>query len=258
MKKNKDNRHRHTIDFVRRIFQEKGVELLEKEYVNNATKMLCKCCVGHIFKIRFNQFRGCPKCNLCKRPQSTLKYSSEDVRDMFKKYGCELLSSYINVNSNLKYRCACGHFSTTFLYAFRKNKRCNKCAKKGANNPSWIKDRQEANSRKMFRTKCHCLVRHSLQATGRKKILKTPKILGYSSEELRKHVVNHPNWEKIKNKCWHIDHIFPIKAFLDHGIEDLKIINCLENLQPISGHDNFCKSAKYNEMEFLKWIEKKL
>jgi hypothetical protein len=33
----------------------------------------------------------------------------------------------------------------------------------------------------------------------------------------------------------HVDHIFPIQAFLDHGILDLKTINALDNLRPMLG-----------------------
>ena len=62
---------------------------------------------------------------------------------------------------------------------------------------------------------------------------------------------------KVKNKKWEVDHVFPIKAFLDYGISDLKIINCLDNLQPLSEYDNCSKNAKYDCVEFEKWLVSK-
>ena len=60
----------------------------------------------------------------------------------------------------------------------------------------------------------------------------------------------------VQDEKWHIDHIFPISAFFEHGITDLKLINHLENLQPLSQKDNNEKSAKYNTNQFKRWLSK--
>lgn len=44
---------------------------------------------------------------------------------------------------------------------------------------------------------------------------------------------------------WHVDHIKPVKAFLDEGVKDPAIINALDNLQPLWAQDNRRKSARY-------------
>ena len=44
---------------------------------------------------------------------------------------------------------------------------------------------------------------------------------------------------------WHIDHIKPIKAFLDEGEVDFNIINNPSNLQPLWAKDNLLKGARY-------------
>lgn len=62
------------------------------------------------------------------------------------------------------------------------------------------------------------------------------------------------NWATIKDENWHIDHVFPIKAFMEHNIHDIKIINCLENLQPLTKTDNLTKSDKYDKSHFLEWL----
>ena len=46
-------------------------------------------------------------------------------------------------------------------------------------------------------------------------------------------------------KEWHIDHIRPIKHFLDSGIDSLEIINNPLNLQPLWAKDNLLKGSKY-------------
>ena len=68
------------------------------------------------------------------------------------------------------------------------------------------------------------------------------------------HIKSHPNWEKIKDQDWHLDHIFPLQAFLEHNIKDIKLINCLDNLQPLLGKENISKGDKYNKEQFLNWL----
>ena len=52
-------------------------------------------------------------------------------------------------------------------------------------------------------------------------------------------------WDNHGRKGWHIDHIKPVKAFLDEGITDPAIINALDNLQPLWAHENLSKGARY-------------
>ena len=54
---------------------------------------------------------------------------------------------------------------------------------------------------------------------------------------------------------WSIDHIFPIKAFVEHGITDMSIINSLDNLQPLLLSENISKSDKYCEKDFFTWLK---
>ena len=74
--------------------------------------------------------------------------------------------------------------------------------------------------------------------------------------ELQEHIKNDPNWVGVKDEDWHIDHFWPIQAFVDHGINDMALINCLENLRPITQRENNIKSGKYDEKKFLKWLNK--
>jgi len=79
-------------------------------------------------------------------------------------------------------------------------------------------------------------------------------LLGYRPIDLQNHILNHPDYKNCIGKEWHVDHIFPIQAFLDHGILDLKIINKLSNLRPMLGPENLQKADKYDEKEFTEWL----
>jgi hypothetical protein len=94
-----------------------------------------------------------------------------------------------------------------------------------------------------------------MKATAQKKTKHTHELLGYRPKDLQEHILNHPNMANCKGQEWHVDHIWPIQAFVDHGILDLKIINALSNLRPIPGQENILKAAKYNKVEFEEWLE---
>lgn len=74
-------------------------------------------------------------------------------------------------------------------------------------------------------------------------------IVGYNREDLKNHLsslfLEGMSWSNYGE--WHIDHIKPIKVFLEEGIFDPKIVNALSNLQPLWKKDNFKKGSKYKE-----------
>lgn len=81
-----------------------------------------------------------------------------------------------------------------------------------------------------------------IRRMGGKKNSSTYELLGYSSEQLKLHLENlftegmsWENWGK-----WHIDHKIPISKF-NKNINP-KIVNSLENLQPMWAVDNIRKS----------------
>lgn len=96
-----------------------------------------------------------------------------------------------------------------------------------------------------------------LNVTGRVKNKRTAELLGYDYRQLQEHITTHPNYDNVKDGNWHIDHIFPIKAFIDYDIFDLKLINCLENLRPITAKENCSKNDRYDCADFEKWLKNK-
>jgi 5-methylcytosine-specific restriction endonuclease McrA len=119
-----------TFEYVKNYFKEQGCELLEKEYINNSTKMRYKCNCGEASEISFGEFkRGgrCMKCGIKKRTNKnrlTFKY----VYNFFKEQKCELLEkTYINSRTPIRYRCECKNISKINFYDFKQGGRCFKC-----------------------------------------------------------------------------------------------------------------------------------
>lgn len=90
-----------------------------------------------------------------------------------------------------------------------------------------------------------CLARVQDNFGGRR--AKYEKVIGYTMEELAAHIEKQfkegMSWDNRSE--WHIDHIRPIKSFLDAGITNPAVINALSNLQPLWAEDNLSKGAKY-------------
>ncbi len=242
---------KYSTEQVAEMFRSGGCELLDV-YTHCETRLKYKCSCGNISQIKLHKFLNGHRCG-CKLKS---KLTIEEVAKEFTDRGCKLLETeFKNTNASIRYVCKCGRESKTTLSAFRSAGNCRHCGY--LKNPRYIKDRTEYKSRQMFRNKCSYILHHTLRSLGTKKAGHTRDLLGYSALELRAHIESHPNWPNVKYKKWHIDHIFPVVAFIDAGIKDTKLINCLENLQPITQKENNHKSAKYDKDKFLAWLADK-
>jgi hypothetical protein len=80
---------------------------------------------------------------------------------------------------------------------------------------------------------------------GKTKQDHTVNLLGYTAEDLKQHLEklfrDGMSWENYGE--WHIDHIKPISSFDKDA--DPKVINSLENLQPLWALENYVKSNKF-------------
>ncbi|MFW6172287.1 MAG: hypothetical protein ACOC5T_00885 [Elusimicrobiota bacterium] len=260
-----NNGQRLKYDFVRKFFEENGCKLLSKEYKNARAYLeyICEC--GNKSKITFDSFRRGHRCKKCATRKKALKQSLnyEYVKEFIKNKNCVLLSKkYKNAKQKLKIQCQCDLIFYRCFNNFKSKKQyiCPKCSlrkRSGSNHYEWNSDREHVILTKQVREKSYKMIKNILKLSGKIKKDKTDIILGYKTSDLVHHIQNHPNWENINKNSWHIDHIFPIKAFLDHGITDLKIINCLDNLQPLNAKDNLIKNDKYDLVLFRKWLRKR-
>lgn len=105
------------------------------------------------------------------------------------------------------------------------------------------------------RRECSRFIRSTLyrvlSLTGDDERGKSVDIIGYTPDELKVHLESQfkdgMSWENRSE--WHIDHIKPVSVFIKEGITDPKIINALDNLQPLFATENLRKSNKYNKVE---------
>jgi hypothetical protein len=242
-------------------FAANGCELLD-EYTGSMTKMNYKCSCGNISAISWNNFTKGKRCGQCVKYGQKKKRSLEEVQAIFAARGCEFLDlNFKNIRHKHNYRCKCGKDSKISFAAFHfQEQYCKQCGiekNKGEGNPAWRPDREQKRKDDLFRKRLYAMLRRSLQATGKDKVGHTSDMLGYSPKELQEHLTKHPDWEKVRKKNWHIDHIWPVKAFLDHGITDVAVINSLDNLRPSTQKANNRKWAHYDREAFGEWLARK-
>ena len=217
-------------------FKSNNCELLE-EYKNSYTPMKYQCSCGNISKIRYYDFKKGVRCAKCKsnKQKKLFSHSQEEINVIFNENGFNVIGIYINNRTPLECICSKGHFIKITLNSINNNQGCIKCKndrqsvnQTGELNHRWIRDR----------TKVRDIQRlQDLSTTYTQKFRKNKNIIDINL---------------------HVDHIFPIKAFVEHGIYDLDIINCEDNLQILSKEENLKKCAKYDETIFLNWIKDKL
>ena len=96
------------------------------------------------------------------------------------------------------------------------------------------------------RTKYKNCIRRFIRATGKKKCSKTEIMVGYSQTDFVRHIESQfkegMSWSD--RESFHVDHKIPVAEFFRRGITDPKIINALENLQPLFPQENRIKSDK--------------
>lgn len=251
-------------------FKKQFCELLEEPSLTKPMKYVCNC--GNISKIKWQNFKNssrCKKCAIQKTKENNPKRLNikNKIKTYFKENNCELLNTkYINQSSELYFICECGNISTTTWKSFQKGCRCQFCAKikiknryipSGENHFRWNKDRCRISLNKTIRNRIKKSLKRTLKTINKNKTSKTFDMLGYTKEQLIYHIEHHPNWNNIKHFDWELDHHFPIKAFIDYKIYNIKLINCLENLNPLEKSKNRSKNDSYSKKEFEKWLLKK-
>ena len=106
------------IDTVKTIFEDNGCHLISSEYKDTTTPLKYVCQCGHInylplYRFDRGQGRVCPSCSGSK------KKSIEEVRAIFKREGCKLLSPTYKWNrQKVTYVARCGHLHKIKASAF--------------------------------------------------------------------------------------------------------------------------------------------
>jgi len=122
---------KHTIETIRKAFEEKNCTLLSTEYLGYTEYLYYICNNGHKTRTTWKDFlrgHGCRECATNENADKQ-RHSLEEVQDIFKNGGCKLLSNtYKNSNGKLKYICSCGNDKAEIdLSHFERGQRCNDC-----------------------------------------------------------------------------------------------------------------------------------
>lgn len=252
---------KYDYDDVKQLFQERGCTLLSESYSNNKTKLQyrCKCGnVAHKTLDRFLHSKG--ECSNCVSPKQRDTISISEVKKQFASHGCKLLETeYVSFDTPMKFICKCGNIAHKKLKHINPQLgiRCKQCSiHHGESHPMWNPDREAIRLRKIVHDRCRAAVRNCIRRSGQIKCKPTHKYVRFTDAQLIERLKSFPSWETLRDSDWALDHIFPVKAFLDHQICDPEIINCLDNLQPLSREENLRKADSYNETAFLTWLNK--
>lgn len=80
---------RPNIKIIGKFFESKGYELLSDKYVNDSGKLLYKCLVGHIYSMRWGNFRHGKRCPECDRVKNSLSKSGDNHYNWKGGISCE-------------------------------------------------------------------------------------------------------------------------------------------------------------------------
>lgn len=262
----KKNNTKYSYEEIVSLFIQHGCKIMEFKscHLKSKIKYTCKC--GSICTKSLSAFIKSNNCDNCRpkffKTSPNRRVTIEKISTLCKKYGCKLLSNnYYDNRQLLNFICSCGNHFSKNIESFKLAPRCKKCTfehrksiNSGSKNPNWNPNRDIVKNNKKFKIKAHNMLKQCFKNLKLNKENDTVVLLGYSIKDLINHIENDKNWPLLKNNKWHIDHIFPIKAFLDYGITDLKIVNALDNLRPISPEENYKKYYNYSIKEFEAWL----
>ncbi len=125
-----------------KTFRNFNYEVIEEVEKKNHRRFKVKCPKGHE-TIMYNQvFERGGRCRVCNNEEKSKKLRKplEDVKNEFKEGGCELLSSYVNMDTPVSYKCSCGNISKITLGAFRNGIRCGCQVPRGKAHPLYNHD----------------------------------------------------------------------------------------------------------------------
>lgn len=111
----------------------------------------------------------------------------------------------------------------------------------------WHKNKLKTDRKYKLAQVARRLLHRALGVAGNVKAKNTEKYHGYSSDDLILRLettfTEGMSWSNYGE--WHIDHIKPLKSFINEGQFDPAVINSLSNLQALWAKDNMSKGAKY-------------
>ena len=196
----------------------------------------------------------CKDCNKEKIKRKDEWHSDYRCNPCFRKIrGRQLGEKYGKVQTKTSYYCI---DCNTFLCFSVRIKRCNSCHTKfmsarftGERNPAFkVENREYRKECNKIRVMIGGCLNNALKSNNEIKTKKLFELLDYSLEDFKLHLESlfqeGMTWENHGKYGWHIDHIVPVSWFIENNYFDIKVVNCLKNLQPLWAKDNLSKKDK--------------
>ena len=139
------SKNKLTLSYIKESFEVEGYTLLSTEYKNSNTKLVCMCPVGHVYHVKWDNWKQgcrCSECYTLSRKGTPNRLITIDlVRESFESGGYTLLSTeYVNNNTKLDYICPNGHkHSVTWGHWNTSKSRCPHCSNKAKHLIAYIR-----------------------------------------------------------------------------------------------------------------------
>lgn len=210
--------------------------------------MKTKVCVGHVKgkrKTKISWYEKIDKRFAIKHGVS--RFNSDLMDDRHKP--CIKCAGTIRITNSMKCaicQCKDGKFALIPIKTRDKDVRAysDNVSKKGARREyarEWARKNKDI---VILRNMIHRLI-DNWKGTGEQ----AEALLGYTAKDLKSHLEakfeEGMHWNNHTMKGWHIDHIKPVSKFIKEGITCPKIINGLDNLQPLWANENLRKGSKF-------------
>lgn len=141
---------------IKAFVKERGYNLIEiKEYKGVNSKITIQCSHGHKpYTVGFNGFKNGSNCQECKneKMRELFSFTKEQVINSLKQEGYELMSDYINANTNIIVKCPKGHIYETIFGNFKSGHRCAICRKCAKYTYKQVKEEIEKEGYKLMST----------------------------------------------------------------------------------------------------------
>lgn len=249
----------HSLTFVemRESAARRGWEYVSGDYKIGQDILMFRCARGHVRSVKALSAVHGRACRDCLGLEIA---PVEMVRECFDAAAYTVSTAgYKTARSVLPCVCPKGHNWVTTYKAFKRGTRCFTCACASRGEKTRLRYATRggppAAERKNWTTRYLSLLPRITKTTTFKKTQKTALILGYTPAQFSAHIQGHPAWQKLgDNGVYQIDHIFPVAAWLDYGVTDPRLVNALENLQPLTPQANRQKWDLYNHAQFENYL----
>lgn len=194
-------------------------------------------------------------CKECVREAKNKRYAEniDRMRENAKRYRCNNIEEhrrrereYSRINSD-KRDARVSAFCKSNPDKVREYKRTYAKSAKGIASARRYREKLSVCDDFKIATASRNMLKRTLSALGAKKDSPTFKSIGYTQEDLKRHLESYftdgMTWDNYGE--WHIDHVIPVAEMIRLGVKCPKTINALGNLRPLWASENLSKGDSF-------------